>query len=169
MPLLRPKQVTIYPLVHDWWNNAGGVDYVAHAVTATGVTRMGDVQSGEGGTPTNHPDQVFWRGANRTAWPARATVVRIEIDCSLKPCSDAQNCCLLVVPRWLNDNGYANTRLRIFSHRYEGGDAMKNKRVFNCNTGGSEMALRAAFAADDNWFWCDSSDPRINNQAYHGF
>jgi len=172
MPLLRPKHPLIYGTVWGWWTNLGGVSYIAHAVTKANVVRLGAVQEGTGGKPTNHPDQVFWRRAVNNP-PAAATVLRIEIDCSLMPCDTGDDCCLYKVPQLIVGvgPGYDNMPLRIFSHRNEGmgPNELQNKRMFSCKSSDDKNALRAAYNQHQNWFWASLTDRRIGNSAYHLF
>ena len=173
MPLLRPALPLINNVMSDWWQNHAGVSFIAHAVTATSVVPLGpEAQSGNGGTPPNHPDQVFWKrlSANR---PAAAAVLRIEVDCTLMPCDGKKGngCCLYVVPQKIVAAGYPNKPVRFFSHRDEqmGATPLQNKRMFHCNSSDKHDALDAAYNTHENWFWSSMADPRVNNGAYHLF
>jgi len=173
VPLLRPKQPAIYATVADWWSNTGGVTYIAHAVTNAGVFALGPITEGTGGTPTNHPDQAFWRTANSATWPPAASVLRIEIDCSLMPCN-GQGGCLYAVPdriKSIAGGKYKDTPLRIFSHRNEavGATQMQNKRVIRCKATDAKTTLDQAYNAHENWFWVSTNDPRVDGREYHMF
>lgn len=162
MAYRRTKNPTIYAAVNDFWNNAGGVNYIAHAVLSNGtVVNLGPETQGTGGTAINHPDQIYWRdNARRFAGIiggfGAATVARIEIDCSLMPC-DGLGGCTTSVPLLMTAAGFANTPIHVFSHRDENmgrhAATPSSKRVIVSNTSDGADRQRAAYNAHDGWGW----------------
>ena len=154
MPLRRPKLAAIYNLTNGWWVNAGAIQYVAHGITAAhAAVNLGPVLAiAAGGGPNQHPDQQYWQGH---APPAGAAgFVRIEIDCTLTPCTGQFDGCLYRVPYLLRQAGYANVPLRIFSHREEGmGGGGSSKRYITCNSADQNAALTVAMNNHDDWGW----------------
>lgn len=152
MPLARPKIAAIYNQVNGWWNNAGAIQYIAHAITAgPNAANLGAaIAVAAGGGPNQHPDQQYWQNA-----PAVIPgILRIEIDCTLMPCDGQFNGCLYRVPYLLRQAGFANIPLRIFSHRDEnmGGNG-SSKRVIYCNSSDNNATLTDAMARHDDWGW----------------
>src|SRR5262249_58587924 len=106
----RPKVPAIYDLVWDWYENDGGVKYVAHAITIAPVVRKlhDELTGDDGGSPQNHPDHRYWdvrylTAINNaiTAAGGVAAIRRIEIDCSLMPCTRKPFGCIFRVPHLL--------------------------------------------------------------------
>ena len=165
----RPKHPTIYPTVQDWYTNTGGVRYVAHAITAgtppvARQLRTPQTGGAPGASPASHPDQVYWSTSQYldaaiqntiTQAGGVAAILRIEIDCSLMPCSTQNTSCLYQVPRLINRYGFTNVPLRIYSHRDEamGGGNASSKRVIICRSGDNNTALLAAYNANTDWSW----------------
>ncbi|WP_310622038.1 hypothetical protein [Flexibacterium corallicola] len=160
MPVLfRPKINEVYETTAQWWGNQGQIQFIAHAITADGATRLAPIKAvGAGGGAGNHPDQLYWRdnSAQITAAIARlgARIIRIEIDCTLMPCTRGQNCCLYVVPQLVNQVR-PNTTIRFFSHRDENmarGNE-NSKRYFDCQSNDGHAALERAYNANRDWCW----------------
>jgi hypothetical protein len=165
----RPKIAAIYNVVSNWHHHGGGVNYVAHAITAGPTAhRLRAVQNvgGLGGTPSNHPDQLYWATTPGGLTIAAITnainaagglgaIVRIEIDCTLMPCNVAANCCLLRVPALIQNYGFGAVPLRIFSHRDEGvgGGGESSKRMIQTTATAAAGALNAAYNANTDWAW----------------
>jgi len=171
MPMLpRAKNAVIYPVVNEWWKNDGGVHYVAHAITAAGVAHaLGEVVTGgqPGASTSSHPDQVYWsRNTKITAGiqasGGAAAIVRIEIDCSLTPCSNSQTSCVYRVPELIRGfAGLQDKPLLIYSHRDEGmapkprpGQPQEStKRVIQCRSSDDRVKLLAAYNNHSGWSW----------------
>ncbi|WP_374086957.1 hypothetical protein [Methylomicrobium lacus] len=157
--LHRPKIAAIYNLTYNWWQNAGAINYVAHAITAAPAAfpLANSIAIAAGGGPNQHPDQQYWQGNMAAAIAAAggaAAIVRVEVDCTLMPCDGQFNGCLFRVPYLIRQAGLPNKPLRIFSHRDEGiGGAGTSKRYFDCNSSDNNAALIAAHAANNGWSW----------------
>ncbi|WP_165189021.1 hypothetical protein [Paraburkholderia dioscoreae] len=148
----------IFNLVEEWGAKAKGlgVQYVAHAITAAGVaTCLGESLAGGGMEPKTHPDQEYWRKVKSPddAGIDLAAIARIEIDCTLLPCAGGNDGCLLIVPFLVQQAGFGDLPLRIFSHRYEGGDISKPKRYFDCRSASPRGELKRLFAVNGSWDW----------------
>jgi hypothetical protein len=175
MALRRPKHPVIYATVSDWWDNANGVPYIAHAILNTGnaVALLDAAVEGDGNQnfPMNHPDQQFWAD-NLAAIRQRllahyGNIRRIEVDCALLPCTVAGGCSGRV-PALIRavDARLDNLPLRIFSHRDEHMNGPNNntssKRYIAGNTHDDNAAATVAYNANDGWGW----GPWLNNQGY---
>ncbi len=186
----RPMLPTIYGNVSDF-NEGGSVKYMAHLVTQglgqnCRAYALGTETTGSGGTPSNHPDQVYWEGKmNRlrnaiqnSASNNAPSISRIEIDCTLLPCDGQYDGCLYRVPALIRGllnslkalTGQerfaliANTDpgkipLRIFSHRPEN----EPPKVIFCTIGDSNQQLQTAYANRDSWIWVE-----YRNNEYQG-
>lgn len=164
----RPQIPAIYNTVWDWYNQAGAIHYVAHAIlqgpTANQLAAPLAIGAGNGG-PQNHPDQQYWiQNINITHNLQQivlgGNLIRVEIDCTLMPCNAAQVGCLFRVPHLIGVN---NVPLRIFSHRDERGGAQlyteTSKRYLDCNSSDTNQALQTAYDANNGWRW----DPWAGN------
>jgi hypothetical protein len=166
--LARPKIATIYNAVQNWYQHGGGVNYIAHAIIAGPQAiqlRPATNAAGIGGSPGNHPDQLYWATPGGiliaaitnsiAAAGGVAAILRIEIDCTLMPCNVALNSCLNRVPLLIQAYGFAGIPLRIFSHRDEGvaGAGESSKRVIQTNSAAAVPALATAYAANADWSW----------------
>lgn len=157
----RPKLATIYNLVNEWWRNAGGVDFVAHAITAGPAAHLlaavTHTDGNAGGQPYNHPDQAFWRqngiaNAINNAGGAGA-ILRVEVDCSLMPCSAGNHCCLYLVPHAIQQI-LPGKAIRMYSHRLEIAQAgVHSKRLIRCNANDTRHVLDQAGINTEGWSW----------------
>ena len=168
MALRRTKRLDIYNTVGGFYQ--GPVQYAAHAILndGTAILLRNPVQGqGNQNFPTHHPDQQYW--ANFVHITAQiggnaANIRRIEIDCSLMPCTVAGGC-LFRVPALIRDL-YANERLndvalRIFSARCEipaanlpAGDK-SDHRYFDTRTA-TGHDVQADYNNHRGWGWVDT-------------
>lgn len=125
MALKRAKRRDIYDVTRDFYMG-GNVRYVAHAVleNGTAILLRPTLTSTVGRNAFSHPDQEYWRTGVVAITNAirnhSQDVKRIEIDCTLMPCT-GQNGCTDNVPSLICKN-YPMLRdkaLRVFSHRGE--------------------------------------------------
>jgi hypothetical protein len=160
----RLKVQPIYDTVGGWWENKGGVYYVAHAILANGTIRQlyKPVSTEKGNTSkstSEHPDQKYWthREMDKVLAEVAKDIVRIEIDCSLMPC-DGQNGCLTTVPRLVGNllKNREDTKLRIFSHRFE--TPTGNKEYFDTSVKASSHL--SDFKGRGTWTWTSPEKAR---------
>ena len=169
MVLVRPKHPKIYPAVEGFWNNNGGVVYIAHVITKTDVFPLGPVMASTGSSraASAHPDQMYWSRNLPAAALNAPNKVRIEIDCSLLPCDSDNKSCLFRVPQLLTEAGFVDIPMLVFSHRDESvgssrmeqGGMRDNKRHFLCKSSTRDLqALKVAYAAHEAWTWSSSME-----------
>lgn len=168
MVLIRPKHPKIYPLVEQFWNNAGGVLYIAHVITKTDVFSLGSVMASGGNNraASSHPDQTYWaRKLPMAALNAKGRI-RVEIDCSLLPCDSDNRSCLVKVPQLLTEAGFNDIPMLIFSHRDEtvgsspmqNGGMRDNKRHFVCKSSTRSLdELKRAYGEHRPWTWSSAT------------
>lgn len=90
------------------------------------------------------------RATHRGDVGAAQQAVRIEIDCTLLPCSVGLHACLIQVPARIQALGIPNKPLRIFSHRNElAVRDYSDKRYFDCNSSNTPAQLATALTNSD--------------------
>lgn len=162
MALRRGKHPTIYGTVANWYDNIVGVSYIAHLILTDGtaVPFLNNAVQGNGNQnfPANHPDQQFWTGHQAAIQTVinnnYQNLLRIEIDCSLMPCTGGGSC-LMRVPALIQAFNHINgAAIRIFSHRDENmGGAASSKRYVECVSTDGHAACTAAYNLHDGWGW----------------
>jgi len=178
MQLRRPKHPTIYPTVGTWHDNANGVPYIAHAIlrNGTAVALANQPVSGTGNQnyASNHPDQSFWTAGRNAIWdaiqPVLGSVVCIEIDCALMPCT-VQGGCVFRVPTLIRgvNAQLANIPLRIYSHRDEhmNPPGTSTKRYYDANTNDGNAIAMSRYNAHEDWSWSDWSGAQAYADLYN--
>jgi hypothetical protein len=156
--LQRARILEIYKLVSDWSGNSGEILYVAHAITANGAFCLGDPPEQDTRKSAKfHPDQRYWdkkvQARIDAAGGVRA-IVRIEIDCTLTPCTGLGGC-FWTVPSLVQKTTGLSVDLRIFSHRDEGMGKNDNmpKRYFECRSSDTHGDLEPKYERNGGWDW----------------